>query len=103
MRLIELKLKNFRCYKELTSIRINDLTCILGKNDVGKSSILEALDGFFNDNVDKGDLNTDLPSGTIEITCVFDEVPKKLVLDSSVETSPIDENILNIFFKDQRK
>lgn len=96
MRLIELKLKNFRCYKELTSIRINDLTCILGKNDVGKSSILEALDGFFNDNVDKGDLNTDLQSGTIEISCVFDEIPKKLVLDSSVETSPIEENILNI-------
>lgn len=95
MRLIELKLKNFRCYKELTSIYIKDLTCILGKNDIGKSTILEALDGFFNDNVDKGDLNTDIQSGTIEITCVFDEVPKSIILDSSVETSPEQENILN--------
>ncbi|PKL79812.1 MAG: hypothetical protein CVV25_06785 [Ignavibacteriae bacterium HGW-Ignavibacteriae-4] len=95
MRLIELKLKNFRCYKNITSIRINDLTCILGKNDVGKSTILEALDGFFNDNVDKGDLNTDLETGTIEITCVFDEIPKSLVLDSSVESSPSEEHILN--------
>jgi putative ATP-dependent endonuclease of the OLD family len=95
MRLIEVKLKNFRCYKESTSIRISDLTCILGRNDVGKSTILEALDGFFNDNVDKGDLNTELANGTIEITCVFDEVPSELILDSSVETSPFEENILN--------
>lgn len=95
MRLIEIKLKNFRCYKDLTSIKVGDLTCILGKNDVGKSTILEALDAFFNDNIDKGDLNTDLETGIIEITCVFDEIPKKLVLDSSVETSPVDECILN--------
>jgi len=67
MRLIEIKLKNFRCYKDLTSIKVGDLTCILGKNDVGKSTILEALDAFFNDNIDKGDLNTDLETGTIEI------------------------------------
>ncbi len=96
MRLIELKLKNFRCYKELTSIRINDLTCILGKNDVGKSSILDALDGFFNDTIDKGDLNAELEDGTIELTCIFDEVPNRLVLDSSVETSPIEEFLLNV-------
>lgn len=95
MRLIELKLKNFRCYKELTLLKTGDLTCILGKNDVGKSTILEALDAFFNENIDKGDLNTDLETGIIEITCTFDEIPKKLVLDSSVETSPKDEFILN--------
>lgn len=95
MRLIELKLKNFRCYKDLTSIKVGDLTCILGKNDVGKSTILEALDAFFNGNIDKGDLNTDLETGAIEITCIFDEVPKKIVLDSSVDTSPLDECILN--------
>ncbi len=95
MRLIEIKLRNFRCYKDLTSIKVGDLTCILGKNDVGKSTILEALDAFFNDNIDKGDLNTDLETGIIEISCVFDEIPKKLVLDSSVEASPVDECILN--------
>lgn len=95
MRLIELRLKNFRCYKNILSIKIDDLTCIIGKNDIGKSTILEGLDCFFNDNVDKGDLNTNSDDSTIEITCVFDEVPKTIILDSSVETSPKDENILN--------
>ncbi len=95
MRLVELRLKNFRCYKDENRISIDNLTCIIGKNDVGKSTILEGLDGFFNDNIDKGDLNTDSEDSTIEITCVFDEIPKFLVLDSSVETSPIEENLLN--------
>ena len=95
MRLIELRLKNFRCYEKEVSIKIDDLTCIIGKNDIGKSTILEGLDCFFNDNIDKGDLNTDSDDSTIEITCVFDEIPKVIILDSSVETSPIAENILN--------
>jgi putative ATP-dependent endonuclease of OLD family len=96
MRLIELRLKNFRCYKEEVKIKINDLTCIIGKNDIGKSTILEALDCFFNENIDKGDLSTNCDNTTIEITCLFDEVPKKIILDSSVETSPEEENILNL-------
>jgi predicted ATP-dependent endonuclease of OLD family len=49
MRLVELRLKNFRCYRELVSITINDLTCIIGKNDIGKSTFLDGLDCFFND------------------------------------------------------
>lgn len=46
MRLIELKLRNFRGYKEETCISINDLTTFVGKNDAGKSTILEALEIF---------------------------------------------------------
>jgi len=95
MKLIELKLKNFRCYKDETSFGINDLTCIIGKNDVGKSTILEALDCFFNGTIDKGDLSADADGNIIEITCVFEELPNKIVLDSSVETNPSDEKILN--------
>jgi putative ATP-dependent endonuclease of OLD family len=95
MRLVELRLKDFRCYKEQVSIAIDDLTCIIGKNDIGKSTILDGLDCFFNDNIDKGDLNINSTDFTIEIVCIFDEVPKTIILDSSVETSPIDENLLN--------
>jgi putative ATP-dependent endonuclease of OLD family len=95
MRLIELRLKNFRCYKEEVKIKIDDLTCVIGKNDIGKSTILEALDCFFNESIDKGDLSTDCENSTIEITCLFDEIPKTIILDSSVETSTKEENILN--------
>lgn len=95
MKLTELKLKNFRCYKDEITFGIKDLTCIIGKNDIGKSTILEALDCFFNGTIDKGDLSADSDGNIIEITCVFEELPNKIILDSSVETSATDEKILN--------
>ncbi len=95
MKLTELKLKNFRCYRDEISFKVKDLTCIIGRNDVGKSTILEALDCFFNGTIDKGDLSAESDGSTIEITCVFEELPNRIVLDSSVETSPINEKILN--------
>ena len=49
MKLREIILKNFRGYYAETRITIDDLTALIGKNDVGKSTILEALDIFFID------------------------------------------------------
>lgn len=46
MKLIEVKIKNFRGYKEETKLELNNLTALLGKNDVGKSTIMEALEIF---------------------------------------------------------
>lgn len=42
-------LKNFRGYKGEVDIEFQNLTVFIGKNDVGKSTVLEALDVFFND------------------------------------------------------
>lgn len=44
-----MKIKNFRGYRDSTSINIQELTAFVGKNDSGKSTVLEALDIFFND------------------------------------------------------
>lgn len=49
MRLDSVKIKNFRGYKDEVVIKIDDLTAFVGKNDIGKSTVLEALDIFFND------------------------------------------------------
>ena len=49
MKIDSIKLKNFRGYRSETEINFNDLTVFVGKNDIGKSTILEALDIFFND------------------------------------------------------
>lgn len=49
MKIKRMKLKNFRRNKKETLIKFDDLTAFIGKNDVGKSTILEALDIFFND------------------------------------------------------
>lgn len=95
MKLTKLRLRNFRSYSQTTEIDITDLNVIIGKNDVGKSSVLEALDIFFNGKPDKNDLCITGDSNAIEITCFFDDFPERLILDDAVETSLNDEYLLN--------
>ena len=62
MRIKTIKLTNFRGYKEKIIIDFNDLNVFVGKNDIGKLTILEALDIFFNENkgvikIDKDDIS----------------------------------------------
>ena len=62
MKIKTLRIKNFRSYHRETTVNFEDLTAFVGKNDMGKSSILEALDIFFNDSkgiikLDKDDVN----------------------------------------------
>lgn len=103
MKIASLKLKNFRGYKEELEIKFDDLTVFVGKNDVGKSTILESLDVFFNDGkgaikIDKMDVNVhEQESGNQEsiITVCFTELPTQIVIDSSVETSLQEEYMLN--------
>lgn len=60
MNLKQLKIQNFRCYRDSVSIDFDSLTAIIGRNDAGKSTILEALEIFFNNDtvsIDREDLN----------------------------------------------
>ena len=102
MKLRTLKLKNFRGYKAETTIEFNDLTAFVGKNDVGKSTVLEALDIFFNENkgtvkLDKDDFNIEASEGdrNICISLVFSELPATIILDDSCETTLEKEYMLN--------
>lgn len=95
MKLNKLKLKNFRSYFQETEIGVTDLNVIIGRNDVGKSSILEALEIFFNGKPDKNDLCINNDNGKIEITCVFTDLPEELILDDTIATSLKDEFLLN--------
>lgn len=49
MKLKEISIENFRGYKSRVTVTFEDLTAFVRKNDIGKSTILEALDIFFND------------------------------------------------------
>lgn len=95
MKLNKLKLKNFRSYSQETEIHISDLNVIIGKNDIGKSTILEALDIFFNDKPDKNDLCIENDNSKIEITCVFADLPDELILDDTIATNLSNEYLLN--------
>lgn len=95
MKLHKLKLKNFRSYSQETEIDISNLNVIIGKNDVGKSSVLESLDIFFNGKPDKYDLCIENDNSRIEITCIFSDLPDQLILDDTIVTSLSDEYLLN--------
>jgi energy-coupling factor transporter ATP-binding protein EcfA2 len=88
MRLREIRLRNFRCYQNEFSVRFEDFTTIVGRNDAGKSTLLEALDIFLNDSVpDKHDGSKHGDPTDIEITCTFGDLPESLVLDQDARTS----------------
>lgn len=103
MRIKSLRLKNFRGYYNETAIDFDDLTAIVGKNDIGKSTVLEALDIFFNDGkgvvkLDKDDVNkTALAAGdnNISISVTFDDLPPSVVIDSTNETTLVGEYLVN--------
>ena len=99
MRLKELGIKNFRGYRNETRIPIDtNVTGITGKNDVGKSSILEVLDIFFEGGeiaIDKDDFNVAEPDGTVEIRCIFDNLPPEILLDETNRTTLAGEHLLN--------
>lgn len=102
MKLKAIKLKNFRSYRDEVTISINDLTAFVGKNDIGKSTILEALDIFFNNGngavkLDKKDFNVYAPidNHCIRITAVFDNLPNSVIIDDTVSTSLDTEYLLN--------
>lgn len=98
MILEEVRIKNFRGYRTETIIPISNLTAFIGKNDAGKSSVLEALEIFFNNSLvvcEREDLNINADGNQIEITCVFNDYPNEIVIDAAAPTSLTNEYLLN--------
>ena len=95
MKLKKLKLKNFRGYSSEVEIEVTDLNVIIGKNDIGKSTILEALDIFFNGKPEKDDWCINNDGTPIEMTCVFNDLQDEIILDDSIRTSLAEEYLLN--------
>jgi predicted ATPase len=98
MRLTKIIVENFRGYRERTEIGIGTLTSIIGKNDVGKSTIMEALAIFFECDdikIESSDVNVHRRDDECRISCVFEGPFNPLVIDASAETTLADEFLLN--------
>ncbi len=101
MRLKTLVLRNFRGYKGEVRIPIHpDTTAFIGRNDVGKSTILDALGIFFDSPLVKFDASdccvfVDENDNEVRIGCVFDELPESLTLDATSTTNLREEYLLN--------
>lgn len=95
MKIKTIGIKGFRGYAEHIQIELSDLLVLVGKNDIGKSTILEALDIFFNEGkgcvkLDKEDINkTNLAVGDedIEIWVEFEELPSSIIIDVTNQTT----------------
>src|SRR5579862_8201009 len=99
MKLKRVVIENFRAYRPRTWINFEDLTTFVGKNDAGKSSILEALEIFFNQDVikiERADVSVGNDIYDIRIGCVFrDAADRNLVIDESATTTLREEHLLN--------
>ena len=99
MRLESVKIRNFRGYKTETTIPLSNLTAFIGKNDAGKSTVLEALEIFFNNSVvvcEKDDLNIYANDNKIEISCIFTDLPNEIIIDAANPTTLSEEHLLNV-------
>lgn len=102
MKIKQIKIENFRSYENETIVELNNLNVFVGKNDIGKSTILEALDIFFNENkgvvkIDKDDINKQCKNNgntEIKISVVFEELPETLTIDSTNPTTFAEEYLL---------
>jgi len=103
MKIKSVGIKNFRGYRDEVEVQVDNLTVFVGRNDIGKSTILEALDIFFNEGkgvvkLDKDDINKDglaADDKDIVITVKFSELPTSIILDSTNPTTLQSEFLVN--------
>ena len=97
MKIAQLKLLNFRGYEDVTIKFADDFNLIIGKNDIGKSTILEAMEIFFNNDVvkvDINDLNVFSENKTMSIQISF--IPSKTTYTiDTIPTNIEDEYLLD--------
>lgn len=103
MKLKSLKIKNFRGYDEATINFSDELNLIIGRNDVGKSTIMDALEIFFNGEnktalmkPEINDCNIFALEKYFEIACLFEiDNERPIFIDSTHSTDLKEEYLLN--------
>jgi len=99
MTIKSLYLENFRAYKNVKVLFDENMNVIIGQNDIGKSTILEALDIFFGQDtikIDISDWNKERVSNKIVISVEFlVDNDLEIIIDSANPTNLNDEFLLN--------
>jgi len=99
MKLEKLIIENFRGYQGRIEISFDDLTALIGRNDVGKTTVLDALGVFFGHRLCKYDISDkcvySAENDDVIIGCVFSDLPENLILDAAAQTSLNSEFLLN--------
>lgn len=96
MKLKRVRIRNFRCFDRETAVDLEDFTAFIGRNDVGKSAVLEALGLFFGEYTlesDDGSVYGD--KSDIAVICEFSGLPAEFVIDADFKVTPTGEYIVN--------
>ncbi len=96
MKLARLRIRNFRCYRDELAVDFDDMTALVGRNDVGKSTLMDALHIFLNEELpDKNDASKKGDGKDLTIVCEFTHLPSIAVIDEDAPTSFKSEYLLN--------
>lgn len=99
MKIKKIYLENFRAFYGQQETKIDNFNVLIGKNDQGKSSFLEAIDIFVNESkVEQEDLNTQAKNegkDYFRIGITFSEFPDEVIIDTNNTTKLSDEYLLN--------
>ncbi|GEM_PF-3171319 len=90
MKLRRIEIENFRGFSIPIEIEIDDFTAFIGRNDIGKSSILASLNIFLEGEgtkIDQDDACIHGNPSSVRISCEFDALPEKIILDDQFETN----------------
>ena len=101
MKIKTFTIENFRGYNQPITIDFDHITTFVGPNDIGKSSILESLDLFFNEGkgvvkFDNNDLNKEHNGDESILTVSFGDVQDEIIIDSSNHTKLSEEYLLDV-------
>jgi putative ATP-dependent endonuclease of the OLD family len=96
MKLKRLRVRNFRCFKDEIAFDFDEMTAFVGKNDVGKSTVMDSLDIFLNEGTpDKNDASKHGDGKDLTIICEFTDLPDEVIIDDNVPTTFQSEYLLN--------
>ncbi len=96
MRLQRVRIRNFRCFQQETVIDFEPLTALVGRNDSGKSAVLDALGLFFGEyKADSDDACINGNKADMAVVCEFSELPATVLIDADRAVSPTAEWLLN--------
>jgi hypothetical protein len=96
MKLKRVRIRNFRCFQRETTVDFEDLTALVGRNDSGKSAVLDALALFFGEyNADADDASLQGNKEDMAVICEFGDLPNEVVIDANFRVSPAKEWLLN--------
>lgn len=96
MKLVAVTIENFQGIVEEATITVNDFNVLIGRNDVGKSTVLKALNCFLHGTTPTSESsNVSTDSAIVSIELVFDPQNEEIVIDEAIPTSFEAEELTN--------